>query len=454
MAYLNRTTKQWQEIDTAHHLHPFTDYKSLAKEGSIIITKADGVHLTTSDDKQLLDAMSGLWCVNVGYSCDPIKNAITKQLDKLPYYSSFAGTSNDAAIELSYELNQWFEPEGMARAFFTSGGSDSVESALRLARQYHKVRGDFGRTKFFSLKKGYHGTHFGGASVNGNQRFRTAYEPLLAGCHHMPSPYTFRNPFNETNPEKLAQLCLQATEDEIIFQDPSTIAAFIMEPILGAGGVIVPHESFMPGIRALCDKYGILLISDEVITGFGRTGDWSGARHWNVKPDMMTCAKAITSAYYPFGATMIGEKVTDVFESDETGAASIGHGYTYSAHPVGAAAAVACLKETKRLKVNENAKIRGTQIFDAVVKLKEKYDIIGDVRGGHGLMTALEFVSDKASKTPLDNDSMAKIQKTAYEHGAFVRVGGHNIMMSPPLIVTEDHVNTIISALEAGIKSV
>ena len=202
------------------------------------------------------------------------------------------------------------------------------------------------------------------------------------------------------------------------------------------------------------NKYGILLISDEVITGFGRTGDWSGARHWKVKPDMMTCAKAITSAYYPFGATMIGEKVTDVFESDETGAASIGHGYTYSAHPVGAAAAVACLKETKRLKVNENAKIRGTQIFDAVVKLKEKYDIIGDVRGGHGLMTALEFVSDKASKTPLDNDSMAKIQKTAYEHGAFVRVGGHNIMMSPPLIVTEDHVNTIVSALEAGIKSV
>ena len=172
-------------------------------------------------------------------------------------------------------------------------------------------------TKFFSLKKGYHGTHFGGASVNGNPRFRTAYEPLLAGCHHMPSPYTYRNPFNETDPAKLAQLCLQATEDEIMFQDPSTIAAFIMEPILGAGGVIVPHETFMPGIRALCDKYGILLISDEVITGFGRSGDWSGARHWGVKPDMMTCAKAITSAYYPFGATMIGEKVAEVFENDE-----------------------------------------------------------------------------------------------------------------------------------------
>ena len=443
-----------KENNARHMWHPMGHPGELKRNTPKIITGASGVSIEDIDGHTAIDAVGGLWCVNVGYSCDPIKTAIKEQLDKLPYYSSFAGTSNDAAIELSYELKEWFEPEGMVRSFFTSGGSDSVETALRLARQYHKVRGDFGRTKFFSLKKGYHGTHFGGASVNGNPRFRTAYEPLLAGCHHMPSPYTYRNPFNETDPAKLAQLCLQATEDEIMFQDPSTIAAFIMEPILGAGGVIVPHETFMPGIRALCDKYGILLISDEVITGFGRSGDWSGARHWGVKPDMMTCAKAITSAYYPFGATMIGEKVAEVFENDETGAASIGHGYTYSAHPVGAAAAIACLQETKRMELNVNAGIRGKQIFDAVNKLKDKYDIIGDVRGGHGLMTALEFVSDKATKTPLDNASMAKIQKTTYENGAFVRVGGHNIMMSPPLIVTEDHVNKIISALEAGIKSV
>ncbi|MEO1027406.1 MAG: aminotransferase class III-fold pyridoxal phosphate-dependent enzyme, partial [Pseudomonadota bacterium] len=178
----------------------------------------------------------------------------------------------DAVIELSMMLKDFFEPDGLSRAFFTSGGSDSVEVSLRLARQFHKLRGEAGRVKFLSLKKGYHGTHTMGASVNGNANFRTAYEPLMPGCYHIPSPYTYRNPFNETDPEKLAQLCLSALEDEIRFQDPGTIAAFIMEPVLGAGGVIPPHESFMPGVREICSKHGILLISDEVITAFGRTG--------------------------------------------------------------------------------------------------------------------------------------------------------------------------------------
>ncbi len=166
----------------------------------------------------------------------------------------------------------------MARAFFTSGGSDSVETALRLARQYHKVNGEPSRTKFLSLKKGYHGTHFGGASVNGNANFRTQYEPLLAGCFHIPAPYTYRNPFGETDPEALAAKCVAALVDEINFQGAGTIATFIMEPILGASGVIPPHASFMPAVREVCDRHGILLIADEVITGFGRTGDWSGSR--------------------------------------------------------------------------------------------------------------------------------------------------------------------------------
>ncbi len=231
-------------------------------------------------------------------------------------------------------------PDGLTRAFFTSGGSDSVETALRLARQYHKIRGGEGaRTKFLSLKKGYHGTHMGGASVNGNANFRTQYEPLLPGCFHIPAPpYTYRNPFNETDPERLAQLCLQALEDEIAFQGAGTIAAFIMEPILGAGGgVIPPHESFMPGVREICSRHGILLIADEVITAFGRTGSWTGSRHWGgVQPDLMCTAKAITNGYFPpFGAVMIADHVAETFEQDTTGRAAIGHGYTYSGHPVG-----------------------------------------------------------------------------------------------------------------------
>ena len=433
--------------------HPNGHPGDLQKNPPNIVTGSEGVHFIDIDGNKIVDGMAGLWNVNLGYSCQPIKDAITAQLERLPYYSAFAGSTNDAAIELAYELAESFAPDGMGRAFFTSGGSDSVDTALRLARQYHKVRGDATRTKFLSLKKGYHGTHFGGASVNGNAKFRTAYEPLLAGCFHLPAPYTYRNPFNTENPAELAQAILRVAEDEILFQDPSTIAALIMEPILGAGGVIVPHETLMPGFRALCDKYGILLISDEVITGFGRTGHWSGARHWGVKPDLMTTAKAITSGYYPVGAVMISESVAEVFEKDETGRALISHGYTYSAHPVGAAAAIACLAETKRLKVWENATPRGTQLYDGLVKLKEEFSIVGDVRGGHGLMAGIEFVKDRATKEPVSPDLVVKIQKTAYENGAMVRPLGNALVMSPPLIITADQIDTILNALRAGLKA-
>ena len=431
--------------------HPMTSPKDSIDSPPKIITESAGVSITDIDGHTAVDAVGGLWNVNLGYSCQPVKDAIAAQLDRLPYYSTFRGTSNDAAIELSYVLAEFFEPDGMARSFFTSGGSDSVETALRLARQYHKLRGDSGRVKFLSLKKGYHGTHIGGASVNGNANFRNAYEPLLPGCFHIPAPYTYRNPFNETDPERLAQLCAAALEDEIAFQGANTIAAFIMEPILGAGGVIPPHKSFAPMVQEICQRNGILFITDEVITGYGRTGAWSGARLWGVQPDMMCTAKAITNGYFPFGAVMLGHKLVETFEDNPD--AKVGHGYTYSGHPVGAAAALACLAETKRLNVIENAAARGTQLFDGCKQLQAKYDVIGDVRGGHGLMTALELVDDQATKVPINPGSGAKVQEVAYQAGAMVRVSGPNLILSPPLVLTEQDVNTILSALDAGFAS-
>ena len=308
-----------KENNAKHLWHPMAHPADMRANAPQILTKGSGVRITDLDGHEIIDAVGGLWNVNLGYSCDAIKDAMYAQLNALPYYSIFRGTTNDVSIELSWMLREFFEPDGLTRAFYTSGGSDGVEIALRLARQYHKLRGEEGRIKYFSLKKGYHGTHTGGASVNGNSPFRTQYEPLLAGCHQMPCPWTYRNPFNESDPEKLAQLCLQAIEDEIAFQNPATIAAFIMEPILGAGGVIVPHASFMPGVREICHRNGILLIADEVITGYGRTGSWSGSRHWGVKPDFAVTAKAITNGYFPFGAVMVSEHVADAFERDETG---------------------------------------------------------------------------------------------------------------------------------------
>ncbi|MBN9078310.1 MAG: aspartate aminotransferase family protein [Rhizobiales bacterium 65-79] len=432
--------------------HPMAHPAEMRASPPRIVMKGEGAMVTDIEGRTVLDAVGGLWNVNLGYSCEPIKRAIAAQLDALPYYSGFRGTSTGPSIELAYELTQWFQPEGMVRAFFTSGGSDSVETALRLARQYWKIRGQGDRTKFLALKKGYHGTHFGGASVNGNANFRRNYEPLLPGVFHTPAPSTYRNPYDETDPARLAKLCARAIEEEIAFQGADTIAAFIMEPVLGAGGVIVPHETFMPLVREICDRHGILLIADEVVTGFGRTGAWSGSRLWGVRPDFMTMAKAITSGYFPLGATLISAKVAEAFEADKTTFGAIGHGYTYSGHPVGCAAALEALAETKRLALNENAAARGGELEKALELLKARHALVGDVRG-KGLMAALELVSNREAKIPADKKTMAKVADAAYEAGVMLRVSGNTIILSPPLIVTSADIDKIAEGLDAGLEA-
>lgn len=441
-----------KENNARHIWHPMAHPAEMLANPPKIITAAEGVTITDIDGHKMLDAVGGLWNVNLGYSCDPIKKAISDQLSELPYYSVFRGVTTSPAIELSYQLVEWFKADGFVRAFFTSGGSDSIDTALRLARQYHKIRGERDRTKFLSLKKGYHGTHFGGASVNGNANFRRNYEPLLAGCFQIASPYTYRNPFNETDPAKLAQACASMLEDEIQFQGPDTIAAFIMEPVQGSGGVIVPHETFMPLVREICDRYGILLIADEVITAFGRVGDWTGSRLWGVKPDMTCIAKAITNGFFPLGAVMINEKIAAAFEENKDTFGSIGHGYTYSAHPVGAAAALACLPLLKKHDVAANAAVRGKELLAGCKELQKKHEIVGDVRG-KGLMVALEVVSDRKTKKPIDKKLIGGVFDKIYQDGVMVRVSGHNIILSPSLIVTAADIGKIVSAIDAGLAS-
>ena len=438
------------ENNARHLWHPMAHPAEMLAHPPRIIDSAEGVEIVDIHGHKMLDAVGGLWNVNLGYSCEPVKKAIADQLAKMPYYSAFRGTTTSPLIELSYELRQWFAEDGLVRAFFTSGGSDSVETALRLARQYHKIKGQPERTKFISLKKGYHGTHIGGASVNGNLNFRRNYEPTLPGVFHLASPYTYRNPFNTTDGAELAKAIARQFEDEVAFQGADTIAAFIMEPVQGAGGVIVPHESFMPLLRAICDKHGILLIADEVITAFGRTGAWTGSRLWGVKPDMTTTAKAITNGFFPFGAVMIGEKVVDAFENDKTGLGNIAHGYTYSGHPVGSAAALACLKEMTRLNVAENAGARGTELLAGLEGLMAKHELIGDTRG-KGLMCAIELVSNRETKAAASKPVVQKVYDTAYEAGVMVRTSGSNIILSPPLVITASDVQRIISALDAGL---
>ena len=433
--------------------HPMAHPAEMRDNPPKVIVAADGVHVTDVDGNRVLDAVGGLWNVNLGYSCEPVKEAISKQLDVLPYYSGFRGTSTDTAIELAHSLVEFFAPEGMARTFFTSGGSDSVESTLRMARQYWKVCGQRDRTKFIGLKRGYHGTHFGAASVNGNANFRRNYEPLLPGVYHIPSPFTYRNPFGEPDPVRLARLCANALEDEVVFQGPDTVAAVIMEPVLGAGGVIVPPETFMPLVRQICDKYQILLIADEVITGFGRTGAWSGSRLWNVQPDMMSVAKAVTNGYFPLGAAMINDRIADAIEANSDSFGAVYHGYTYSGHPVGCAAGLAALQETQRLQVNSNAAARGELLADGLKQLKETHRLIGDVRS-QGLMAAIEMVADRETKQPVDKKTVQTVFEATYKAGVMVRISGNTIILSPPLVITDDDVNKIVEAVDVGLSAV
>jgi adenosylmethionine-8-amino-7-oxononanoate aminotransferase len=440
------------ENNARHLWHPMAHPREMRESPPRILVGGEGVEVIDVHGARLLDAVGGLWNVNLGYSCEPVKRAIRDQLDRLPYYSAFRGTTTGPLIELSLALRDWFQPDGMERAFFTSGGSDSVETCLRLARQYHKIRGEPERTKFLALRKGYHGTHTGGAAVNGNQNFRRNYEPMLPGVFHIPAPWAYRNPFGTEDAAEVATRCAALLEDEIAFQGADTIAALIMEPVLGAGGVIVPHPGFMPRLREICDRTGILLIADEVITAFGRTGAWTGSRLWGVRPDLMSIAKAVTNGYFPFGAAMISGRVAEAFETSRTQTGFIGHGYTYSGHPVGAAAAMATLAETRRLDVAANAAARGSELIAGLRELATRHALVGEVRG-QGLMCALELVTDRARKTAAPKETLQRLFDATYAAGVMVRVSGPNVILSPPLVITSADVARILAALDSGLKA-
>ncbi|WP_404872750.1 aminotransferase class III-fold pyridoxal phosphate-dependent enzyme [Ideonella sp. A 288] len=446
--------------DNAQFLwHPMAHPKAMQASKPDIIARGQGCWVWDVHGHKMLDGVAGLWSSNLGHSCQPVRDAIVAQLDELPFFNTFRGTTHPRAIELSAALVELMRPDGVAAVMFSNGGSDAVEGALKLARQYHKLRGEKDRSKFIAMRQGYHGVHFGGMSVNGNTNFRRPYEPLLPGCFHIDSPWLYRNAYvtgDEPQDEaELGRLVAAQLEREIVFQGPDTVAAFIAEPIQGAGGVIVPPANFWPLVREVCDRHGVLLIADEVVTGFGRTGAMFGTRLWDVKADLWCLAKGISSGYVPLGATAIGDKVADVFLRDDTAAGQITHGYTYSAHPVAAAAAIATLKllvaqdipgHVARVSVPFQQRLRG---------LVQRHDFVGDVRG-HGLMLGIEMVADQARRTPLPktSDIPARVARAAYRRGLMVRVSGPNLILSPPLVISAAELDFLCDALEAAFAEV
>ena len=436
--------------DKSRFWHPMLHPNEMKQRQPIRIVRGDGCHVFDDQGNKLVDGVAGLWNVNVGHNRPEIKQAIVAQLDELEYFQLFDGISHPRAEELSATLIDMLQQEDMARVSFSSGGSDAVETALKLARQYWRVSGQPDRTKFISLKQGYHGVHFGGASVNGNTVFRRNYEPLLPGCFHVETPWLYRNPFTD-DPEELAQMCAQMLEREILFQSPDTVAAFIAEPIQGAGGVIVPPASYWPLIRAVCDKYGVLLIADEIVTGFGRSGSMFGSRLWGVKPDIMCLAKGISSGYVPLGATVVNQRVADAFARNQDFGGVVMHGYTYAGHPVACAAAIANLKIVREENLPAKAAEQGEYLLNKLKPFADKYAAVGEVRG-KGLMIALDLVQDKQTREPIDPMSgyANKVAEIARENGVLVRPVGTKIILSPPLVIGKTECDALVSALAAG----
>jgi adenosylmethionine-8-amino-7-oxononanoate aminotransferase len=448
------TTDELKQANARTLWHPMAHPKAMQDSPPDIIVRGEGSWIWDVDGHRLVDGVGGLWSANLGFGRSEIRDAITAQLDELPFYNIFRGTTHSRAIELSTRLVDMMRPDGVVAAFFSNGGSDAVEGALKLARQYWKIKGQSDRTKFISLKQGYHGVHFGGMSVNGNTNFRRAYEPLLPGCFHVDTPWIYRNPYTE-DPVRLAEICAELLDREIQFQGPDTIAAFIAEPVQGAGGVIVPPANYWPLIRKVCDKHGVLLIADEVVTGFGRTGELFGTRLWGVQADMWCLAKGISSGYVPLGATAISGKVADVFAASDPALGAISHGYTYSAHPVAAAAALATFDILEREDVLGNVRTQGEHLMARLQEMGRRYRLIGDVRGV-GLMVCLELVADKATKAPFPRGAkeVSAVAREAYRRGAMVRTSGANIIMSPALTIQGDQIDLLCDALEGAFAAV
>ncbi|HJW55445.1 MAG TPA: aminotransferase class III-fold pyridoxal phosphate-dependent enzyme [Burkholderiaceae bacterium] len=429
--------------------HPMASPKAMQASPPDIIVKGDGVWIWDVDGHKMVDGVGGLWSSNLGFGRKEIRDAIIAQMDELPFYNTFRGTTHARAIELSERLVRMMQPDDVQAVFFCNGGSDAVESALKIARQYWKIKGQADRTKYISLRQGYHGVHFGGMSVNGNSNFRRPYEPLLPGCFHIDTPWLYRNPYTD-DPVKLGEICAQLLEREIVFQGPDTVAAFIAEPVQGAGGVIVPPENYWPLVRRICDKYGVLLIADEVVTGFGRTGAMFGTRLWGVQADLMCLAKGISSGYVPLGATTIGSKVAEAFDgADAAGIGALSHGYTYSGHPIAAAASLATLDILEKEDIPGNAARQGKRLIGALKAFEEKYRCVGEVRG-KGLMVCIEMVMDKKTKAafPRSADAAGKVARATYRNGAMVRSSGPNIILSPALVMQEPEIDLIVAALD------
>ncbi|HNK19051.1 MAG TPA: aspartate aminotransferase family protein [Piscinibacter sp.] len=438
-----RSTAEWQAADAAHYLHPFTDFKGLANKGSRVITRAENIYLWDSEGNKILDAMSGLWCVNVGYGRQELIDAATRQLKELPFYNSFFQTATPPAIELA-ELLAEVTPPQFQHVFFSGSGSEGNDTVVRMVRRYWDILGQPQRKVIISRKNAYHGSTMAGASLGGMSGMHEQGGLPIPDIVHIEQPFWFELGRAQSR-EDFGLTAARWLEAKILELGADKVAAFIGEPIQGAGGVIVPPSTYWPEIQRICDKHGILLVSDEVITGFGRTGQWFGCETMGTKPDLMTFAKGVTSGYIPLGGVMVGERIAKVL-IDQGG--EFNHGYTYSGHPVACAVAIANIRLIRREGLVERVREDvGPYLAQHFAELA-KHPLVGEAQTC-GLMGALQLVKDKASGKTFDPALEVGMvcRGHCFGNGLIMRAVGDRMIIAPPLVMTRAQIDEMVALI-------
>jgi putrescine aminotransferase len=436
----SRTTAEWQSLDAAHYLHPFTDHAALGRKGTRLITKAAGVYLYESGGRQILDGMSGLWCVNLGYGRRELADAAYRQLLELPYYNSFFQVAHPPAIELARLLVEVTPPQ-FNRVFFTGSGSEANDTVVRAVRRYWDVLGQPDRTVIISRHNAYHGSTMAGASLGGMAPMHAQGGLPIPGIVHIRQPYWYAEG-GDLSPDEFGKVAAAALEAKILEIGPEKVAAFIGEPIQGAGGVIIPPPTYWPEIQRIVDKYGILLVADEVICGFGRTGEWFGSTYYGIRPDLMSIAKGMSSGYQPIGGVMVGDRVADVLIGQ---GGEFHHGFTYSGHPVACAVACATINILRRERVVERVRDDVGPYLQRLWKELANHELVGEARIV-GMIGALELVRDKRNRGFFANpgDVGTICRDLCIEHGLTMRAVRDTMIIAPPLVMTHSEVDELI----------
>lgn len=443
---MNKIPNSLHASDIAHSMHPYTNMRLHEEQGPMIITRGEGVHVYDSEGKEYIEGLAGLWSVAVGFSQPRLVEAAAKQMAELPYYHSFAHKAHEPSIRLAEKLAE-MTPEGLDRVFFTNSGSEANDTVIKMVWFYNNALGRPEKKKFLARNKGYHGITIASGSLTGLPANHKDFDLPAIPVTHLTCPHYWKwAEEGETEAEFTARL-LKEAEDTILAEGPETIAGFIGEPVMGAGGVMTPPEGYWPGIRALCDKYDILLVSDEVINGFGRCGTPFGCEKYGFTPDIMVTSKQLTSSYMPLAAIIVNDKVYNTIADHTAKLGTFGHGFTGSGHPVACAVGLENLKIIEEQDLMGNAARLEAKFQEGLRKFAD-HPLVGEVRGV-GLIGGVELAKDKAKRLSFEPAGKVapQVVKFCAEEGLILRAVYETVALCPPLIVTEDNIDQILARL-------